>query len=109
MRKREKERTRIKKKNCIMEHCSELKQKYDACFNSWFSEKFLKGNTNDSMCASLLKVYKDCVVVSLKSLFLLFACVLCIYKIFQNSDSQLTQYYSLLKIELKSPELSCYA
>lgn len=47
-----------------MEICSELKQKYDACFNSWFSEKFLKGDTNDSMCASLLKVYKDCVAVS---------------------------------------------
>lgn len=51
-----------------MEVCSELKQKYDACFNSWFSEKFLKGDTNDSMCASLLKVYKDCVAVSLKRL-----------------------------------------
>lgn len=47
-----------------MEDCSELKQKYDACFNSWFSEKFLKGDTNDSMCAPLLKVYKDCVTVS---------------------------------------------
>ncbi|XP_011141219.1 TP53-regulated inhibitor of apoptosis 1 isoform X2 [Harpegnathos saltator] len=49
-----------------MEDCSELKQKYDACFNSWFSEKFLKGDTNDSMCASLLKVYKDCVAKAMK-------------------------------------------
>lgn len=47
-----------------MEDCSDLKQKYDACFNSWFSEKFLRGDTNDSICASLLKVYKDCVAVS---------------------------------------------
>lgn len=54
-----------------MEDCSELKQKYDACFNSWFSEKFLKGNTNDSMCAPLLKVYKDCVAVSSERLSLL--------------------------------------
>lgn len=54
-----------------MEDCSELKQKYDACFNSWFSEKFLKGETNDSMCAPLLKVYKDCVAVSSERLSLL--------------------------------------
>lgn len=61
-----------------MEDCSELKQKYDACFNSWFSEKFLKGDTNDSMCASLLKVYKDCVAVSFfESLFHLAEYVLC--------------------------------
>lgn len=54
-----------------MEDCSELKQKYDACFNNWFSEKFLKGDTNDSMCAPLLKVYKDCVAVSSERLSLL--------------------------------------
>lgn len=54
-----------------MEDCSELKQKYDACFNSWFSEKFLKGDTNDTMCAPLLKVYKDCVAVSSERLSLL--------------------------------------
>lgn len=47
-----------------MEVCSELKQKYDNCFNHWFAQKFLKGDTDDSMCASLLKVYKECVEVS---------------------------------------------
>lgn len=47
-----------------MEACSELKKSYDTCFNIWFSERFLKGDHNDSACASLLKVYKECVQVS---------------------------------------------
>lgn len=46
-----------------MEACRELKQKYDACFNTWFSQRFLKGDHNDAMCEPLLKVYKDCVEV----------------------------------------------
>ena len=46
-----------------MEVCKDLKQKYDDCFNAWFSEKFLKGNKNDSQCSYLLKVYKQCVEV----------------------------------------------
>lgn len=49
-----------------MEPCKELKKTYDDCFNSWFSERFLKGDTNDSKCASLLKVYTDCVEVRWK-------------------------------------------
>ncbi|KAF6204333.1 hypothetical protein GE061_002674 [Apolygus lucorum] len=44
-----------------MEACGQLKEDYDACFNVWFSQKFLKGDNNDSMCAQLLKVYKQCV------------------------------------------------
>lgn len=47
-----------------MEACKELKEKYDHCFNVWFSEKFLRGNYDDSDCASLLKVYTECVTVS---------------------------------------------
>ncbi|XP_043677689.1 TP53-regulated inhibitor of apoptosis 1-like isoform X2 [Vespula pensylvanica] len=49
-----------------MEMCSELKKNYDACFNKWFAEKFLKGDTNDSMCASFLKIYKACVMEAMK-------------------------------------------
>ncbi|XP_073984578.1 TP53-regulated inhibitor of apoptosis 1-like isoform X2 [Rhodnius prolixus] len=49
-----------------MEACRQLKEEYDACFNEWFSQKFLKGDHNDSMCARLLKVYKDCVEKSMK-------------------------------------------
>lgn len=50
--------------NSIGEACSELKKEYDACFNTWFSEKFLKGETNDSMCEPVFKVYQQCVKVS---------------------------------------------
>ena len=46
-----------------MEPCRQLKEEYDACFNQWFSQKFLKGDHNDEMCSQLLKVYKDCVEV----------------------------------------------
>lgn len=44
--------------------CNDLKKEYDECFNLWFSEHFLKGKTNDSMCAPMLKVYQQCVKVS---------------------------------------------
>lgn len=49
--------------NSIGENCNELKKKYDECFNSWFADKFLKGYTNDSACASLFKIYQQCVKV----------------------------------------------
>lgn len=49
--------------NSIGENCNELKGQYDACFNSWFAEKFLKGSTNDSACAPLFKIYQQCVKV----------------------------------------------
>lgn len=50
--------------NSIGENCNELKKQYDACFNTWFAEKFLKGSTNDSVCAPLFKIYQQCVKVS---------------------------------------------
>lgn len=50
----------------IGEACNDLKKEYDACFNTWFSEKFLKGDANDSICAPLFKVYQQCVKVSCK-------------------------------------------
>ena len=49
--------------NSISPECQELKEKYDSCFNKWFSEKFLKGNTKDE-CGALFEVYQDCVKVS---------------------------------------------
>ncbi len=52
--------------NSLGAECNELKQSYDACFNVWFSEKFLKGDTaDDSMCKPIFLVYKDCVRVSI--------------------------------------------
>ncbi|KAK3084446.1 hypothetical protein FSP39_013678 [Pinctada imbricata] len=48
--------------NSISAECQELKQKYDECFNKWFSEKFLKGITKDD-CKDLYNVYTACVKV----------------------------------------------
>lgn len=50
--------------NSIGKDCDELKKQYDACFNSWFSEQFLKGRTDDSACAPIFRVYQECVKVS---------------------------------------------
>ena len=77
----------LMKMNSIGEECNELKQSYDACFNVWFAEKFLKSEakeeskldqlknflqdqkqsktTDDSMCKPIFLVYRDCVRVSL--------------------------------------------
>ena len=49
----------------IGKDCNELKTKYDACFQVWFSEKFLKGDTSEDMCKPLFIVYKDCVTVGI--------------------------------------------
>lgn len=47
--------------NSIGKECNELKAKYDECFQVWFSEKFLKGDHDDSMCKPIFGVYRDCV------------------------------------------------
>ncbi|KAK4872891.1 hypothetical protein RN001_014920 [Aquatica leii] len=47
--------------NSIGEQCKKFKDDYDACFNAWFSDKFLKGETNNSLCEPLFKVYQECV------------------------------------------------
>ncbi|XP_065215888.1 TP53-regulated inhibitor of apoptosis 1-like isoform X2 [Planococcus citri] len=52
--------------NYPMESCRQLKEQYEACFNVWFPEKFLKGDNNDSMCKELLKSYTDCVQKNMK-------------------------------------------
>ncbi|XP_049778982.1 TP53-regulated inhibitor of apoptosis 1-like [Schistocerca nitens] len=52
--------------NSIGETCNDLKKEYDACFLTWFSEKFLKGETNDDMCAPYFKVYQECVKKAIK-------------------------------------------
>ncbi|KJE90483.1 hypothetical protein CAOG_009464 [Capsaspora owczarzaki ATCC 30864] len=52
--------------NSISEACSNLKQSYDKCFNSWYSEKFLKGEKSTSDCDALFKEYQACVKAALK-------------------------------------------
>jgi len=49
--------------NSISPECQELKVQYDACFNRWFKEKFLKGQTDDASCADLFASYQSCVKV----------------------------------------------
>uniref|UniRef100_A0A8D8Y7F6 TP53-regulated inhibitor of apoptosis 1 n=1 Tax=Cacopsylla melanoneura TaxID=428564 RepID=A0A8D8Y7F6_9HEMI len=49
------------KMNSVSKECTQLKHSYDECFQMWFTERFLKGDTDDSMCSSLLKVYQTCV------------------------------------------------
>ena len=46
----------------ISEACQPLKHDYDACFNDWFREKFLKGE-KDNPCVKLFHSYQDCVKV----------------------------------------------
>ena len=50
--------------NSLDPDCNELKKSYDACFNVWFAEKFLKGDRSDDMCKPIFLVYQDCVKVS---------------------------------------------
>ncbi|RWS08625.1 TP53-regulated inhibitor of apoptosis 1-like protein [Dinothrombium tinctorium] len=49
----------------IDKQCTELKHRYDECFNTWFSEKFLNGNHHDT-CQPLFLVYQQCVKEAIK-------------------------------------------
>lgn len=51
--------------NSIGKECDELKKVYEDCFNSWFSEKFLRGNKQDP-CADLFLKYQACVKKAMK-------------------------------------------
>jgi TRIAP1/MDM35 family protein len=43
--------------NSIGEDCTSLKSKYESCFNTWFSEKFLRGEVNvNNICAIKLSL-----------------------------------------------------
>lgn len=50
--------------------CTELKVAYDTCFNAWFADKFLKGQSKPGLdsCDALLAAYTSCVKVSNKKL-----------------------------------------
>ncbi|KAJ3332961.1 phosphatidylinositol N-acetylglucosaminyltransferase subunit gpi1 [Blyttiomyces sp. JEL0837] len=45
--------------------CSDLKARYDSCFNKWYSEKFLKGQKGEE-CEDIFKEYKACVWKAIK-------------------------------------------
>lgn len=46
--------------------CNEFKKEYDTCFNTWYSEKFLKGKGLTNECESFWDKYKECLDVNLK-------------------------------------------
>ncbi|CAF3231917.1 unnamed protein product [Rotaria socialis] len=50
----------------ISPSCQILKDEYDACFNSWFSENYLKGDTKADMCTNLFKKYQACIKDAIK-------------------------------------------
>lgn len=49
--------------NSLDKTCNDLKASYDTCFNTWFTDKYLKGIVDDSECAELFKSYQQCVKV----------------------------------------------
>ncbi|XP_076382263.1 TP53-regulated inhibitor of apoptosis 1 isoform X1 [Megalopta genalis] len=52
--------------NSIAEACNHLKREYDSCFKLWFSQKFLKGDFDDSMCSKHFKEYNQCLQQAMK-------------------------------------------
>lgn len=50
--------------NSVGEECNVMKREYDACFNSWFTDHFLKGDRTKDPCSELFRSYKSCVMVS---------------------------------------------
>jgi TRIAP1/MDM35 family protein len=50
--------------NSFAPECTKAKKEYDNCFNNWYSEKFLKGESMENECADLWHEYEDCVKVS---------------------------------------------
>lgn len=46
--------------NSIGKDCNDLKRSYEECFNSWFSDQFLRGQRHDA-CSILFKEYQSCV------------------------------------------------
>ena len=53
--------------NSVNKECQQLKDVYDSCFLTWFSDQFLKGSTEDS-CAPLLIEYRKCVHAAIREL-----------------------------------------
>lgn len=68
--------------NSLSKKCQEAKEKYDQCFNTWFSERYLKGH-NENECEPLFKVYQKCIKVIIR-LFIWFY----IYYIFETKTKE---------------------
>ncbi|KAI5305438.1 hypothetical protein KEM56_004425 [Ascosphaera pollenicola] len=46
--------------------CNEVKERYDSCFLKWYSEKYLRGNTDSKDCDKIFQEYKACLSKTLK-------------------------------------------
>lgn len=57
--------TKVDRLNSFHPDCDELKQKYDQCFNVWFTEHYMNGHYNNEGCNKVFELYTDCVKVSL--------------------------------------------
>lgn len=52
----------------IAPECTDIKHHYDKCFNQWFSEKFLKGDTTvPTSCENLFEEYQKCIKNKIKT------------------------------------------
>ncbi|XP_035552418.1 TP53-regulated inhibitor of apoptosis 1-like [Canis lupus familiaris] len=52
--------------NSVGEACTDMKREYNQCFNSWFAEKFLKGDGSRDPCTDLFKHSQQCVQKAIK-------------------------------------------
>lgn len=53
----------LRKMESLGPDCTKLKQKYEACFYQWYSEKYLTGKSREDECAPLFKEYRECLEV----------------------------------------------
>ncbi|XP_002734209.1 TP53-regulated inhibitor of apoptosis 1-like [Saccoglossus kowalevskii] len=53
--------------NSVGEDCNDLKREYDACFNKWFTERYLKGDYYRDPCKKIFKKYQTCVKTAMKN------------------------------------------
>ncbi|XP_037676686.1 TP53-regulated inhibitor of apoptosis 1-like [Choloepus didactylus] len=47
--------------NGVGKACTDMKHKYNKCFNCWFAKKFLKRDSSNDPCTDLFKHYQQCV------------------------------------------------
>ncbi|XP_020912283.1 TP53-regulated inhibitor of apoptosis 1 [Exaiptasia diaphana] len=52
--------------NSVGKECNDLKKEYDSCFNTWYTDHFLKGDIYNDPCKDLFKSYKTCVMKAIK-------------------------------------------
>jgi len=55
--------------NSVGKECNDFKKEYDACFNAWYTDHFLKGDFQNDPCKDLFQNYKSCVMVGVDRVF----------------------------------------